>query len=440
MHSMLLRILAPCVLLVALLTLSRASHEKLMIVVLEGARAEAIRQLAPMKAIPSLAALIASGVHGELVASDAALSADDVTRGVLGVSIDDPSSTVWAALARGSRPYSLVGVAGTKAGHHDGGVVLPGPDPTDGFIGSNLGVVMNRKLIERGAAPWPYSLVTSPLEDATEALGASDRTAWIEVSGPGAADREGIARVYALDEDTVYLSPVYTRYVREADDESEPYVADDPSTLRVSSRAREYLPRHVSELASARFAAAAAVARSVPWELFVYVDRQLALAEAMEEEVRVGTGEIHDPGRGDRAPSSDLAQVYAEVDSRLSQLAAAAGPRGVVLVVGIDASSRTMSTVGWFGVVARSASAEWLRTSVDDLAATIRYLLGLPHAETTCPIPEVAAAYPTRRRRVGMVSAQRSRAVVPLTSAALRELSSASGDAERVTATATPQP
>ena len=439
MHTM-LRILAPCVLLVALLTLSRTPHERLMVLVLEGARADVIRGLASTKTVPSLTALISSGVRGELVPSRAAQSANDVTGGVLGASLDDASSTVWTALARDSRPYLLVGVAGARGGNLRGSVVLPGPDPAEGFIGSNVGVIMNRKLIERGAAAWPYSLATSPLQAATGNLGANDRTPWIAVSTLGDAGYQGIVRAYALDEDTLYLSPVYTRYVRGDDTEAEPYIADDPSTLIVSSRAREYLPRHVSELASARFAAAVAVAQRTPWELFVYVDRHLALAEAIEAGARLGPGEVHEDGRANQTPSSDVADVYAQVDSRVSQLTTAAGPRGVILVVGVDAPSKTTDTVGWFAAIAPDASPEWLRSNVDDLAATIRYLLGLPHSPTTHPIEAITAAYPTRRRRVAVASAQRSRAVVPLTSTALRELSSTSGDAERATVTATSEP
>ena len=430
----LLRMLAPCVVIIALTMLTRTKHENLVLVVLEGARVDDVRALSPSGRIPFLTAAVSSGVGGNLFASRAISGVDGVAGALTGSTDDGAGGGIWVELANRSRRFLLVGVAGTEASDDRGAVVLPGPDPAGGFIGSNLGAVVNLKTFERGTLPWPYSVERLRIKQAVDEVEASGASPWLEIAA-GEGPRRGMLRAYQLDDDTVYLSPVYTRFVKAGDRDGDPYVADDPSAVDVSSRLREYLPRHESDLADARVEFAAATLKALPPELVVYVDRTIELARVALVEPTAGKG------ASAQAPSAIAAEnQYVEVDRRIRRLAELAGPKAVVLVVGAHAPLAADNAVGWFSIAAPDGGGEWASASIDELAATIRYLLSLPASLATRAVPAIVATYPTRRAGVTAAAVADPRAIVPLSTTSLRELTPAMADVDRGAVTATSAP
>jgi hypothetical protein len=291
-------------------------------------------------------------------------------------------------------------------------------------------VVVNRKTFERGVLPWPYSLERARIKQAVAGLDESGTSPWLELAA-GEGPRRGVLRAYGLDDDTVYLTPVYTRYVKESG-AAEPYVGDDPSAVGVSSRIGDYLPRHASDLADTRVATVVASLKAVTPDLVLYVDRSIAIARAASAER---------PGPGQETTTALAADAqYVAADRRVARLAESAGPNAVVLIVGTRAGTGQNDAVGWFSVATPGGDAQWGRASIDELTATIRYLLSLPATTPTHAVPTIVAAYPTRRSRATVATVADARAVVPLSTTSLRELTPAVVDQDRGAVTATSAP
>ncbi len=431
-----LRIGAVLAALCAISLLNRDGHEQVVIVVLEGARRDVLTDATVGARLPILTSFAAYGSGGDLHASHDARSADAIVSSLFaasheGAGAGTPDSSPWSRMAQMSRVSVVVGVAGTDERiDAAGGVVLAGPDAAHGFLGSNLGIVLNRDALVHGTTPWPYSVAEDEILTATQALDVGEASSWITVRAHGEARESatGRTRVYALDEDTLYVSPVYTRVWESGAEGGSTYVADDPSPVVTSSRASAYLPRHVSDLATERLAIAMELAPSRPWELFVYVDRRVSIAEALEHGAGVETKSS--------AGTAIVDAAYSEIEGSLARLLALAGPRSVVIVVGVHNDVKADDTVGWYSIESKSDSTTWSRSTVDELAATFDYLLGLPPTGDATPIPTIVASHPTQRRLVALLGKRPPTAVVPLDASRLRTLSQAPDDERSLEATA----
>ena len=142
---------------------------------------------------------------------------------------------------------------------------------------------------------------------------------------PAPDGRDGVFRIYRLDQDTAYLSPVYRaatparRYVPGVG-EHLLYVPDDPAWTVDSTRLRDYFYRHVRDLTAVRAELAVDLAAG-RWPLLVYFDPLLGLVE----QAYCANGQQPD----------DIARdAYATVDARIGALAQAAGPETAIVVVG----------------------------------------------------------------------------------------------------------
>jgi hypothetical protein len=432
--------------ILAFAILARSPHEKLVVLFLEGAELDLVRNVSAENETPFFTAIASSSLVGELVASGDVRSLDSVVAAIVGSASDSATQTgtsstpLWSALAHGARASIIVGISGADRAEAGGSaIVLPGPEPSGGFLGSNLGLTTNLDRLSRGDVPWPYSVDPAKLLAARAEISVGEVTPWIEMSVPVANSRDsrrGLVRVYALDEDTVYLTPMYTRYRAGTAATPEPYVADDPSLVVLSSRVGEYLPRHVSDLAQTRVALATELAAERRWDLLVYVDRRIATSAKIE---RGGSGgpTAQDFIATSADSSTSLTRTaYLDVGRSMSGLLEVAGPSAVVLVVGVHNAPTRGDVVGWYAVVSSSATAAESPATIDELGATLEYLLALPRVRTSSPISSIAAAYPQRRlvdSRAPLSSASES---VPLSAATLRELSGQSpNDRGAVTAT-----
>ena len=79
--------------------------------------------------------------------------------------------------------------------------------------------------------------------------------------------------------------------------------------------------------------------------------------------------------------------------------------------------------VGWYAIASSTTTAVPLRSTVDELGATIEYLLAIPHRRSASPISSIAAAYPTRGLGDAQSSVPTASDSVPLSAITLRNLS-----------------
>jgi hypothetical protein len=426
--------------LIALLAVTAAivlprgtAHDRVLLLVLEGARGDVVRALARAGHLPTLESVIAGGVGGDISGVAETSSADQLLSRILSVPVTgDPGRTerrtpLWELLSRQMRPFVLSGVPGVDADVTGGGISLPGPDAATGFIGINAGLVVNRRTIERDAVTWPYATVAADLRSAAAAATSGGGAEWVRWRDSSGSDsRVGAFAVYRLDDETVYLSPVYTRIV---DDVTMPgllagtlYVGDDPTRVVLSSRVAEYLPRHATELAEARAATAMAITDARPWELLVHVDRRIAIIEAA---VARRTGHEEAASATDEGPPAVLLDAYKAVDSMVARWLELAGARTAVLVIGLTEQPPVRGEpVGWFAVASVVGDlGSWGPVTADDLGGTLAYLLSFDAGAGRTPLSAIAARFPLRSRfQVRSFLDGRAVASVPADARALQDL------------------
>lgn len=412
----LLRVGSLAVIVAAFFLARGSAHDRVLVVVVQGAPLPEVRALAQAGHLPNFESWLAGGVGGEIVSAREMASMDDLTRTLFesGSSAHDGSMDpllAWEALERQGRPYALVGVADTDFEDDERRLVLAGPDVGSGFVGDNAGTVFNRRTIARGGLVWPYADVETALQSAIQELPPGQATDWIPWAGD--ASRPGVLKAHGLDRDTVYVSPIYTRFRRLPRDANSLYVADDPSRVRTNSRAEEYLPAHVVMLNEARATAALRVARRRDWDLFVWVDRGLS---AFERNGRTPIEDLPD----------DLLEAYRGLDKAVGDLADATGERTVVLLIGLGDSVREAAgSAGWFSVgrVVGDLSS-WGPVRGSEVAATVSYLLGFGTSSERQTVAAVASRFPVRAHARFLAGGRGDViASTPATAAGLRDLS-----------------
>jgi len=427
------KLLAWIAVVAALLLPRGTAHDRVMLLVLEGARGDLVRALARAGHIPTLESIIAGGVGGDITGVAEALTADQLLARILstpsaaGRGPAEPGSPLWKLLSRQVRPFLLSAVPGVDADTSGGGISLPGPDVANGFIGMNAGFVANRRAIERGTVPWPYSVMSAELRRAAAAASSGSAAQWIDWRDASGEDaRTGAFAVYPLDDEVVYLSPVYTRIVDDAAMAGFPpdtlYVGDDPTRIVLSSRVEEYLSRHAADLAEARAAVAVTIAETRPWELLVHVDRRLALTEA-------GVGPRRVPGgrasTDDESPPAALVEAYKQVDAMVARWLDVAGARTAVLILGLTEQPKERGGPnGWFAVASVVGDlGSWGPVTADDLNTTLAYLLSFDAGAGRVPLAAIASRFPLRSRfRVRSLVDDRPATSVRAGGQALRDL------------------
>lgn len=419
---------------VAALVLPRGTvHDRVMLLVLEGARGDTVRALARAGHLPVLERVIAGGVGGEITGVAEALTADQLLERILsapsttGPGPAEPRKPLWKLLSRQVRPFLLSAVPGVDADTSGGGISLPGPDVVNGFVGMNSGLVVNRRAIENASVRWPYSSVAAELRRAAAAASSEGAVQWVDWRDASGNDgRTGTFAVYPLDDEALYLSPVYTRILDPTAiaglPAGTPYVGDDPTRVVLSSRGEEHLPRHAAELAEARAAAAMAIAETRPWELLVHVDRRLALTEA-------GAGFGGGSGSGvhaeDPVSPAAIVEAYKQVDAMVARWFDVAGARTAVLILGLTDQPRERGEPnGWFAVASVTGDlASWGPVTADDLSTTLAYLLSFDAGAGRAPLAAIVSRFPLRSRfRVRSFVDERAAASVQATAQALRDL------------------
>jgi hypothetical protein len=196
--------------------------------------------------------------------------------------------------------------------------------------------VVNALAVSRGRVEWPYRAASQAVVAATDTLEVGQASEWLDVQQPQPDERSGKFRIYRLEEDAFYLTPVYRRVsdlppatvsstAPEDDLIASLYVADDASFTAASSRVLDYLLPHAGDVSRDRAEAARRLATG-PWQLMVYFETLLrtgygvhaALLDVSEE--------------GGVPTADDLIDQYSQVDAAIGRMLEAAGP-GTLLVV-----------------------------------------------------------------------------------------------------------
>jgi hypothetical protein len=435
-----IRLAAVTLLIATLFVRTGSPQDKVLVIALEGARLGDIRSLADRGAIPRLADLIDSGVGGSILGGNTQdrswyweavfATARRLPGGVSG-------RPVWELAADAGRPSVVVNVPGTQRLDLDGLVVLPGADAADGFIGDNTGRVVSIAPAASERFAWPYTAASEETDRWLESLTSGQTSEWIEVQEPPPDDRRGFFRIYLLDRDTAYLTPVYRRVYSATDvgvgHGNLRYVADDPSWATVSSRIGDYYARHLRDVTASRSEVARELAAG-DWRLFVYFETLLAPlhhVSAAPDRTPADGGMTGAPDR-----SAWLDADYREVDHRVGQLVDAAGSATLVILLGSDAESpgraanarasvpASSATGFFFASNGRGASAS-LDVPLDRIAPTILRLIGIDAQAAPGPLRAVVSRYWKRPDRVVQRIPTRLEAggrEVPLTPTSLEHL------------------
>jgi hypothetical protein len=403
-----LKLIALIAVMAAVLLPRGTAHDRVLVLVLEGARGDVVRSLARAGHLPTLESVIAGGVGGDIAGVAEESPADQLLARIVSVPAAadpgraEPRVPLWDFLSRQVRPFVLSGVPAVELDASGGGIALPGPDAGSGFIGMNAGLVVNRRTLERDAVAWPYSVVAADLRVAAAAASSGGGVEWVRWQDSSGVDkRVGAFAVYRLDDDTAYLSPVYTHIVDDTVMPALPagtlYVGDDPTRVVLSSRVAEYLPRHATDLAEARASAAMAIAESRPWELLVHVDRRIAVTEAASG---VRAGRESASAVADEIPPAAVLDAYKAVDAMVARWLEVAGARTAVLVIGLTEQPLARGEpVGWFAVASVVGDlGSWGPVTADDLGATVAYLLSFDAGPGRTPLAAISARFPLRSR------------------------------------------
>jgi hypothetical protein len=185
--------------------------------------------------------------------------------------------------------------------------------------------------------------------------------------------------MYRLDEEFVYLSPVYVRTfdTRPTEDQflgNAFYVADDPMATAMSDRMVQAIGGHVNDLARNRANVAISLLVEQP-DVLIYADTAIRVLSGLHATDRTQSEAV-------------LREAYVALDQRLASVIRAAGSNTTVVAVGLEPeesrASNPTTAVGW---LAANASLRGLRASheidVDTLGRALAYLLDVS-TDPTC--------------------------------------------------------
>jgi hypothetical protein len=427
--SLVFRLFAAVLLVAALIPRGSTRHDRVLVVALDGVRLAKLRELVGAGRMPHVAAVLSSAEGGGLYGGsrrDPRGFWRSAFSGVAWTEVDDAVDYVWERAADAGLRAAVVALPETREVLSPATLVLPGADEVTGFIGDSAGRVVKLAAVRRGSLGWPYQAAAERVAGEIADLSPGDASEWIRLQLPEPDGRGGVFRVYRLERDSAYVTPVY-RSAKPAGDYVRGmgarlvYVADDPSWSARSSRLRDYY-RHARDLTAVRAELAAGLARG-RWPLLVYFDPLPALVEPTAS-------------AGGRQRAALARDAYETIDARVGALMAAAGPRTAIVLLGREPQSRrsrrddakqTRRPSTGFLFVGDGASVSTGKVGepehLERVARTILQLIGVDSATGEPPIEAMAARFSRGRRAMG---ANESRPAldlgVPLTADSLRSL------------------
>ncbi len=271
-----------------------------------------------------------------------------------------------------------------------------GSDLDSDFVGGSSGVVVDAAVILGRRVGWPYAMSVTQLETVADALEVGHWSGWISAEVEKDSSK-GMFKVYRLDPDLYYLTPLYST--------PPPGVPGDvaPDSLSPSAaQAPTHLYDHVLELTDPK-AAGALELLGDDWDLFVYFDSTLASASYAHRAFLAAADDSVRLSRQRAAAREGLANVYAAVDSRITEIVERAGPGACLALIfhsggynGADDDREDLDLPPLGSMVVSCGDKEPIvaDADVEDIAATLAYLSGLGEAAVAGePLVEVRTRY-----------------------------------------------
>lgn len=389
-------------LIVLFLPSGGAEYGRVLVVAIDGAALAEIDALVARGQLPTLGASRSGGVSVSLSGGSSHLPLD-YWRRVLAEPSDvgaPVAVSLWSDLETAGRRVVAVNVPVALLEPDRLTHGLPGADEAAGFIGDSTGRVVTESLLSRGRVEWPYRAASSGIVNAAGSLEIGLASEWLEVRQPQPDSRTGWFRIYRLDDETYYLTPVYRRTfelpqntVLPADDSaggaSQRFVADDASYAASSSRLVDYLLPHAADVSRDRAEAARRLSTE-PWEFMFYFESLIATARG------VHAGLLSANEGGGVATVTDLAEQYRQVDEQIGRMLEAAGP-GTLLVVltrepEMEPAEGSHSGSMLIGSGGTAASAEGLESAVAPTLLALASVDKRP-ASASKPLYSVSARY-----------------------------------------------
>ena len=358
-----------------------------VVLALEGFRTDLAAAVADRGNTPVLRRLLARGVTASFDAAGES-SAERVWRDVL------LRDVIPAAAAEGIDAV-VAHLRLEESPPPEGWTVLPGPHEEPGFAGDDAGWIGAVLGDESQTPPWPYTAAAREIVRAAQRLPRGEKSPWISVPLPSGS---GVFRVYRVDETRVYLTPVYLRFwpattlVADAPGDIY-YLADEPGWAGPAGEdGDEWALRHVLDAALDRARTVAAAAAG---------SRLVVYGEDFLSRVDCGTNCPRDAG-GRLFVDRATRRAYRTLNDMLGSIEAAAAGPVVAVVLGagggpawyrevVSGKDRPLGVAVVSGDGATEGVVE--TASLEDVEATLRYLLELPEPECGDVLPPLVTAY-----------------------------------------------
>lgn len=405
-----------------------AADSRVIVLGIDGGTWDVIEPMMAAGELPNLKKLYDGGLHGVLTSRPPILSPvvwTTIFTGFLhekhGVqdwktsqSVNRRVSAIWEILREKDKRVDVFNVPATWPPDVIRGSMLSGFPLSGATFGGNTGEVVTREQLGGGRLTVAVRENVEAIREAAASLQAGQWSPWLPAKVASRPQFRGTLRVYRIDDDKIYVTPLYRtdeglvisepRELRSQVSEKigEPYIPEGPGWSRwAEADTPVVLYEHLEQVFAIQSKAALEFAGG-DWDLFLYVmtlvDRvshpYWAYAHAEDFPTTL------DPERAKKFAHA-LPDSYRRTDEELGKLLAKAGSDPYVIIVsdhGFQSSTDKSKPIGTHnpagiylvsgpGITSRRGEP----TYIEDVTPTILYLLGMPVAQDMDgkPFPEV---------------------------------------------------
>ncbi len=406
-----------------------ASHSRVIVLGIDGGTWDVIEPMMAAGELPNLKKLYDGGLHGVLTSRPPILSPvvwTTIFTGFLyekhGVkdwktsqSVNRRVSAIWEILREKEKRVDVFNVPATWPPDAIRGSMLSGFPLSGATFAGNTGEVVTREQLEGGKLTAAVRENRDAIREAAASLAAGQWSPWLPGKVASRPQFRGALRVFRIDDDKIYVTPLYRtddglvisepRELRAQVTEKigEPYIPEGPGWSRWADEDTPVvLYDHLEQVFSIQSKAAEEYVGG-DWDLFLYV---MTLVDRVSHPYwaygHAGEFPTLDPERAKKFANA-VPNAYRRTDEELGKLLARAGGNPYVIIVsdhGFQSSVDKSKPIGTHnpdgiylvsgpGITAKRGEPTW----IEDVTPTILYLLGLPVAQDMDgkPFPDVLA-------------------------------------------------
>ncbi|MFQ5477384.1 MAG: hypothetical protein ACE5E4_02075 [Candidatus Binatia bacterium] len=419
--AVMMRLLAVALVAAALMPRGFLGHYRVIVLLFPGVELQTLGRTSAGAASSNLSRALAAATRGPLRAgvrinherwSELFSGVSSLERARRACAGSDEDEWLWRwAAARGAGALAVNVPSATEV-TEPGLRVVPAGSTADGFVGGSAGIVVTLRDLVGSSLPHQYQPAVARAGRAAGTLASGHWSAWIETRGEPDGRSNGVFRIYRLDSERYYFTPVYRVFGGGGLDESA-YVSVDPSWAHSPPPTSDFFLKHLIEISQKRLE----LALSGDWEdarLVVYVDPLVA-------NVRFA----YSGGEDEELEQRVIKGAYSVLDRRVGEILGSYGREETCLILLVDEQEEGRVGHDGYFVISCVPSGEGSRElRAIDLFPTVAYLLGLPAPENL--EGEVPSWLRLSRWRYGASSHARrvppvSRGVRPLDAAAMEQ-------------------